>query len=104
MPLSGARSRWVAGGRVRAIIHGGTRSRWAVYIVDDPLSSGRGRGGHPRTLVLGLRGFRRRYVAIVGLGSSPLGWVGLDVRFHSLSLGWIGHESLADGLYVSLLG
>ena len=63
--------------------------------------SGRGRGGHPRTSVLGSRGLRHRYVAIVGLDSSPLGpgldlpqlgWVGLDVQFHSLSLGWIGRK------------
>jgi len=84
---------------------GSTRSRRAVYIVDDPGSSRRGRGGHPRTSVLGLRGASPslcghchhldRFVA-VGL-HSPL--LGLDIHCH-----WVSFAVVAlDWLRIRLI-
>ena len=75
----------------------------AVYIVDDPGSSRRGRGGHPRTSVLGLRGaspslcghrllHRHRLDRFVAVGlDSPL--LGLDIHcrwvsFAVVALDW----------------
>jgi len=74
---------------------GSTCSRRAVYIVDDPGSSRRGQGGHPRTSVLGLRGaslslcghrllHRHRLDRFVAVGlHSPL--LGLDIHYRWVS-------------------
>jgi len=89
---------------------GGMHSRQAVYIVDDPGSSRRGRGGHPRTSVLGLRGASPslcghcllhchhldRFVA-VGL-HSPL--LGLDIHCHWVSFAVIALDWLRIRLIV----